>query len=66
MAAASRHPPFPKKLMVLKTKDQLLEEASRHNKVAKLKAICEEPLGDIAYLQALIGLLELALSEVHG
>ena len=52
--------------MVLKTKDQLLEEASRHNKVAKLKAICEEPLGDIAYLQALIGLLELALSEVHG
>jgi len=34
--------------------------------VAKLKAICEDPLGDVAYVKALIGLLELALSEVHG
>jgi hypothetical protein len=50
----------------LKTKHQLLEEAYRHIKVAKLKAICEDPLGDVAYVQALIGLLELAVSEVHG
>ena len=63
---ASRYPAFHKKLLELKTKHQLLEEAYRHIKVAKLKAICEEPLGDVAYVQALIGLLELALSEVHG
>ena len=63
---ASRYPAFQKKLMALKTKHQLLEEVYRHIKVAKLKAICEEALGDVAYLQALIGLLELALSEVHG
>ena len=63
---ASRYPAFHKKLLELKTKHQLLEEAYRHIKVAKLKAICEEPLGDVAYVQALIGLLELAVSEVHG
>ena len=63
---ASRYPAFQKKLLELKTKHQLLEEAYRHIKVAKLKAICEDPLGDVAYVKALIGLLELALSEVHG
>ena len=63
---ASRYPAFHKKLLELKTKHQLLEEAYRHIKVAKLKAICEDPLGDVAYVQALIGLLELAVSEVHG
>jgi len=57
---------LPKKLLELKTKHQLLEEAYRDIKVAKLKAICEDPLGDVAYVQALIGLLELALSEVHS
>ena len=66
MAAASRYPASQKQLIALKTKHQLLEEAYRHNKVAKLKAICEDPLGDVAYVKALIGLLELALSEVHS
>ena len=68
ICGALRHAiqPSKKKLLELKTKHQLLEEAYRHIKVAKLKAICEDPLGDVAYVQALIGLLELALSEVHS
>ena len=63
---ASRYPTFHKRLLDIKTKHQLLEEAYRYIKVAKLKAVCEDPLGDVAYVQALIELLELALSDVHG
>lgn len=63
---ASRYPAFHNKLLDIKTKHQLLEEAYRHIKVAKLKALCEEPLDDIEYLQALVALLGLALSDVFG
>ena len=63
---ASRYPAFYKRLLDIKTKHQLLEEAYRYIKVAKLKAVCEDPLGDVAYVQALIEFLELALSDVGG
>ena len=63
---ASRYPTFHKRLLDIKTKHQLLEEAYRYIKVAKLKAVCEDPLGDVAYVQALIELLELTLSDVGG